>query len=636
MPVTFHPSAQPLTPVSGYTLQYRTTKNPHTILAAATRREISTTCKEIFQSSFGDESKFVFPSNSGFVYAALHAYNAHQRLAKKELEVTAAGSRYTVDFGNLAEQMGHLIQKNVIDPSLREWIIPDFTTTTSNDRIVSSVVMMATLKAYFSYKMSTLCGLPAVTLLGEREDWQKLLTRLDKLPSFGKETSQWATLLKPVLTRFVSTFDQPESKENKDFWQTIVHHQVGGSGPNYLSGWITAFCFFSADGKVSYQQTERREKTEFVLDGLNFHWLDTKDIPAAYAQVDVKLNDNGEKFDTSMVAGMVGYRVPTARRRRTDTMGRTIRWSRSRVGGSLIRKLEVNQLCILIFCLDFVACSSSSAAGPAVLQRLSSQPKSVHFFSFHLGDTPSTTYKVMQPLFNSSLERHASRWPQVFANYSYAAWVNPRSILSAGLGIEASIGLMRDIFAAESASLADPQSLAVFFAPGNDDDKRNGYYGDGGGGGSQSTVFRRPWGLRPSSSSDDSVTNRNRFPSTVSLATADIQAYGSAVLALMQYYGWKSIAIIRDELNGNPMFSRNYEQCRGPLDQLNLRRAEFESLLIVTDFNKENFTRALTAAGKFSRIILSCTFGEQQRRVMGEAFDLNMTTGDFVSFIYDI
>ncbi|OQV19518.1 hypothetical protein BV898_06505 [Hypsibius exemplaris] len=341
MPVTFHPSTKPLSPVGEYPLQHQNTHEPRTILNGATRHEISQSCKDIFQSSFGDNNKPVIPSSSGFAYASIEAYNNHHRLVlrpddvwitiltqlsfyvnahaeelrhlfvthqgKKELEVTATGSRYTVDFGNLAEQMGHLIQKNVIDPSLREWIIPDFTTTTSNDRIVSSVVMMATLKAYFSYKMCLECGLPVVTLLGEREDWEKLLTRLDKLPSFGKETSQWAKLLKPVLTRFVSAFDQPESKENKDFWQTIVNHEGGGSGPSYLSGWITAFCFFSADGKVLYRQAEWEMGSE--LDGVKFHRLDTEDVPAAYAQVDVKLNDNGQKFETSMVAGMVGYRV---------------------------------------------------------------------------------------------------------------------------------------------------------------------------------------------------------------------------------------------------------------------------------------------------------------------------------------
>lgn len=37
--------------------------------------------------------------------------------------------------------------------------------------------------------------------------------------------------------------------------------------------------------------------------------METSDIPSAYADVDVKLNDNGEEFETLMVAGLVGARV---------------------------------------------------------------------------------------------------------------------------------------------------------------------------------------------------------------------------------------------------------------------------------------------------------------------------------------
>jgi hypothetical protein len=65
---------------------------------------------------------------------------------KKELEIKATGNRYTVDFGFMARQMTNLIDENIVDPALREWILPDFSTTTVNDVTVSSIVMMATLK----------------------------------------------------------------------------------------------------------------------------------------------------------------------------------------------------------------------------------------------------------------------------------------------------------------------------------------------------------------------------------------------------------------------------------------------------------------------------------------------------------
>ncbi|KAJ7608255.1 hypothetical protein FB45DRAFT_1067612 [Roridomyces roridus] len=65
-----------------------------------------------------------------------------------------------------------LIEKNVVDPTLRDWVLPNFTTTTVNDTTVPSVLMMASLKQYFSYGFGmSFCGIPRVTLEGEKADW---------------------------------------------------------------------------------------------------------------------------------------------------------------------------------------------------------------------------------------------------------------------------------------------------------------------------------------------------------------------------------------------------------------------------------------------------------------------------------
>lgn len=49
---------------------------------------------------------------------------------QKRLVVTAFGNRYNVDFGELPEETTHLIDEDLADPTLRQWIVPDFTTTT--------------------------------------------------------------------------------------------------------------------------------------------------------------------------------------------------------------------------------------------------------------------------------------------------------------------------------------------------------------------------------------------------------------------------------------------------------------------------------------------------------------------------
>ncbi|KAG8876103.1 hypothetical protein FRB97_004457 [Tulasnella sp. 331] len=330
------------------------------LLFGSVDRKLSMRCTEIFQSSFREQLQngSLHANRNSFVHTVTQAYNTHHDLVlrpddvwlailiqfnfyvnahaeelrhlfvahegKKKLVVYAVGTRYTVDFGAMAHRMGELIQENVTDPDLREWIIPDFSTTQVNDKVVASVVMMATLKAYISYGFTLRCGLPKVTLLGERDDWARLITKIDKLKTFGPDTAYWYTFLEPVLRRFVDTFDDPTKSETKDFWNRVCHYTGGGSGPTYLTGWITAFCFFTPAGKaLCYNQAGKPQNAKYIashtwgsspeavldLDGTLYHRIDTEDIPNGYAEVDVKLDDNGTLFDTVMVAGLVGVGV---------------------------------------------------------------------------------------------------------------------------------------------------------------------------------------------------------------------------------------------------------------------------------------------------------------------------------------
>lgn len=55
-------------------------------------------------------------------------------------------------FGHFAVMMSGLIQAKVLDPVLREWIMPEFTTTQDTDLVVASVIMMAQLQRFFEYQ----------------------------------------------------------------------------------------------------------------------------------------------------------------------------------------------------------------------------------------------------------------------------------------------------------------------------------------------------------------------------------------------------------------------------------------------------------------------------------------------------
>jgi hypothetical protein len=314
----------------------------------------SRTCKRVIQSSIPEDEfskSHIIDSNNGFVNAAFKAYCSHQHLTirpedvwfailsqlnfyinanaealrdyfvshegQKELEVTDVGNIHTIDVGVLARRMTALIQENVKDPNLRDWIMPAFSTTTVTDRTTAAVLMMGSMQAYFSYKMSLMCGIPTVTLLGERADYEDILARLDKLPELGTETSIFADLLRPVMRNFIATFDPQQSATSRDFWSKIAHRSGGGSGPSYLGGWLTAFCFWNDKGKSMYdlQKGVRRrgispsDPGRLELDGVPYHKVETDDIPSGFASVPVLVDDNGMEYKTKMIAGSLGIKI---------------------------------------------------------------------------------------------------------------------------------------------------------------------------------------------------------------------------------------------------------------------------------------------------------------------------------------
>lgn len=303
-------------------------------------------CKRVIQSSFADiasAERKISHSPNGFVRAAYHAYADHHHLTirpedvwfsilsqlsfyvnanaedlrssfvehkgKKEVVVQAAGTIDTVDFGALAVQMTGEMEEHITDKGLKAWILPDFTTTTPNDTVVASVLMMGAMQSYFTYKMMLKCGIPSVTLLGERDDWVKIQRRLHRFDEWGAEAEEFAGRLKTVLHYLIRTFDEPDHPEVHEFWSKIAHHTGGGSGPTFLSGWITAFCYWDPEGKRPPSTGFGSKNAICHIDDTTFVPVDTSKIPCGFVSVPVKLDDNGKTYKTRMVAGMVGISV---------------------------------------------------------------------------------------------------------------------------------------------------------------------------------------------------------------------------------------------------------------------------------------------------------------------------------------
>lgn len=350
MPVTLHPRPDlSVNPISKYnhvvhqvdTMLYNAYPNHFRMI------------KDTLASTFPDEEStkdvFLNPragSKNGFVYAAMSAYLEHHHLIirpediwfailaqfsiyinanaesirklfvehedQKPVEVEICPGQY----GAGARMLAAMIQKNVKMEGLKEWILPNWSTTTGTDKEVASVMMMGAMQKYFLYKMKKMCGLPRVTVLGEKEDYEDMLHRLDFLRGMdlGEEVGNWCMHLQPVLEGLVDSFDG-ETEEVSSFWNKIMdHHRNCRSGhSSMVSGWLTAFCFWDDDGKRLYSCSEQQFRAGCV------HEVAIDTIPSGVVSVPVKVDVVGKgTLSCRMYAGLGGmeYKKSDASRER--------------------------------------------------------------------------------------------------------------------------------------------------------------------------------------------------------------------------------------------------------------------------------------------------------------------------------
>ena len=358
-------------------LHVRSNETPSFVLLRSVAPDQSQLCGELLQTSLlsnRDTMRDIIPRRNGFVYTVIEAYNNHRGLivrpddvwlaimtqfsffvnghaealrkvfvaheGKRELVVESGGNRYAMDTASMVHRMTALMEEQIADPSLCEWVMPNFTTTTPVDKTTCAIVMMGMMKDYFAYKFNLRCGIPKVTLEGEKKDWETILHRLEHLKKYGIQTIAWYHLLRPVLSRFVTAYDHPTHADNLDFWNKAAHRELG-SGPQWLSGWITAFCVFNERGqwqgntlneeRIREHEPKKllrpadplqltasqfaavytvRERTPYLaLDGFPYPTIESQDIPCGYACLDVTLEDNGEMMKTMLIAGSVGAQI---------------------------------------------------------------------------------------------------------------------------------------------------------------------------------------------------------------------------------------------------------------------------------------------------------------------------------------
>ena len=188
--------------------------------------------------------------------------------------------------------------------------IRNFTTSTVESQAASSVILMATMKNYFNFRMDTMCGIPNVRLDGTREDWVSLIDRTNTLAQYMLQNNTHGDLwiydiVLPILDEFLKAYDGTPSY---CFWQNMVKFRSTGSGSgsfDFLSGWLhTLFPYLSSGGDESRPNPYLKP----WLESASAHLLGPKpdEIPPQMSSVPVQWMYYGEEYPMHFHAGFRG------------------------------------------------------------------------------------------------------------------------------------------------------------------------------------------------------------------------------------------------------------------------------------------------------------------------------------------
>ena len=181
----------------------------------------------------------------------------------------------------------------------RRMVVNDFSSTGAVEKAASEVVLMDAMKAYFTYGMRTMCGIPNMTLLGTRDDWAKLRERVKMFKEYDAE--DWAASLDGVLGHFEETF---KGNADPEFWQSF-YNQGGGSGGPYVTGAINAFFPYLPTRGGGYRSNHHALKWSEGIGSMG-GGPNVNDFPMGISSVPFVWHYYSAKYDMSFLGGFIG------------------------------------------------------------------------------------------------------------------------------------------------------------------------------------------------------------------------------------------------------------------------------------------------------------------------------------------
>jgi hypothetical protein len=250
--------------------------------------------EQFISESEHPESNYLEQTNNGLINTFLFAYNNHIPLKVKVQDIHIAlqliistfvnnnaeqcrkmfvdhsgKKKLTVendkiDFNVFGQMMRDEVKKNVKDCNFVDLLEPNYSTTKPICMTVSNLLVLNTLKEYFSYNFVCRCGIPEVVLEGSQDDWMKLKGKYDEMKrmfynSRSNELDDWFDCMDIIMNMFIEmrmigTEGTVEATDaQKMLWERVISFvPVGSGGDTLLGGWISILSPYSSENKIKH------------------------------------------------------------------------------------------------------------------------------------------------------------------------------------------------------------------------------------------------------------------------------------------------------------------------------------------------------------------------------------------------
>lgn len=171
---------------------------------------------------------------------------SHSGKQELKVDMTGVGMNWSV----FMQRMGDEIKgKTKVDTD--KSFLPQFSTSSKLDGTLKRLALMDCMQQYFSYTMSSLCGIEKVGFEGTLDDWTLLRSTVEGLAQFSvpskvpskyfSDLKVWVKELLYVIDNFIATYTG--APVPVEFWNSCINiHRTYGSGAStYLKGWMTLF-----------------------------------------------------------------------------------------------------------------------------------------------------------------------------------------------------------------------------------------------------------------------------------------------------------------------------------------------------------------------------------------------------------